>query len=221
MVAPGNPAYHRSTRQRDRFCAGLDHDEAVTNRSNCRLWRRHGGRPGRRHPCDDASRFNRGAGDGMLRPDDPSIVATGQIIYADSCAGCHGENLEGKMVPSAAGSDELVLAPPHDGSGHTWQHPDQVLFDLTKYGASGVICLEPGDKEMPVFEDVLIDEQIVAVLSFIKSTWPEEIRPGTRSGERTLRVGPVNEPWKGPDGSLPRRTAWRAATSRRACIRSS
>ena len=114
---------------------------------------------------------------GMLRPDNPSIVAAGRIIYADSCAGCHGENLEGKMVPSAAGSDEMVLAPPHDGSGHTWQHPDQVLFDLTKYGASGVICLEPGDnKDMPVFEDVLIDEQIVSVLSFIKSTWPEEIR---------------------------------------------
>ena len=113
---------------------------------------------------------------GMLRPDDPSIVEAGRTIYVDSCAGCHGANLEGQMVPSAAGSDELVLAPPHDGSGHTWQHPDQVLFDLTKFGASGVICLEPVDKEMPVFEDVLMDEQIVAVLSFIKSTWPEEIQ---------------------------------------------
>ena len=113
---------------------------------------------------------------GMLRPDDPSIVEAGRVVYAESCAGCHGANLEGRMVPSAAGSDELVLAPPHDGSGHTWQHPDQVLFDLTKFGASGVICLEPADKEMPVFEDVLIDRQIVAVLSFIKSTWPEEIQ---------------------------------------------
>ena len=56
---------------------------------------------------------------GMLRPDDPSIVEAGRTIYADSCAGCHGANLEGQMVPSAAGSDELVLAPPHDGSGHT------------------------------------------------------------------------------------------------------
>ena len=113
---------------------------------------------------------------GMLRPDDPSIVEAGRVVYAESCAGCHGANLEGRMVPSTAGSDELVLAPPHDGSGHTWQHPDQVLFDLTKFGASGVICLEPADKEMPVFEDVLIDRQIVAVLSFIKSTWPEEIQ---------------------------------------------
>ena len=113
---------------------------------------------------------------GMLRPDDPSIVEAGRVVYAESCAGCHGANLEGQMVPSTAGSDELVLAPPHDGSGHTWQHPDQVLFDLTKFGASGVICLEPADKEMPVFEDVLIDQQIVAVLSFIKSTWPEEIQ---------------------------------------------
>jgi mono/diheme cytochrome c family protein len=29
---------------------------------------------------------------------------------------------------------------------------------------------------MPAFEDVLDDADIVAVLSFIKSTWPEEIR---------------------------------------------
>jgi len=29
---------------------------------------------------------------------------------------------------------------------------------------------------MPVYEDVLSDEEIIAVLSFIKSTWPSDIR---------------------------------------------
>jgi mono/diheme cytochrome c family protein len=117
-----------------------------------------------------------GAGTGMLRPDDSEMVTAGREIYADSCAGCHGADMKGQMVPSSKGANELVLAPPHDGSGHTWRHPDEVLFDLTKYGASGIICIEPADRDMPVFEEDLLDEQIVAVLSFIKSTWPEEIR---------------------------------------------
>ncbi len=30
--------------------------------------------------------------------------------------------------------------------------------------------------DMPVYEDVLTDDEIVAALSFIKSTWPQEIR---------------------------------------------
>jgi mono/diheme cytochrome c family protein len=29
---------------------------------------------------------------------------------------------------------------------------------------------------MPIYDGVLSDEEIIAVLSYIKSTWPEEIR---------------------------------------------
>ena len=31
-----------------------------------------------------------------LRADDPQSVANGREIYAQHCAGCHGENLEGQ-----------------------------------------------------------------------------------------------------------------------------
>jgi len=29
---------------------------------------------------------------------------------------------------------------------------------------------------MPIYDGVLSDEEIIAVISYIKSTWPEEIR---------------------------------------------
>ncbi len=112
----------------------------------------------------------------MLNPDDPAVVALGREIYAGHCAACHGENGEGREIPSETAAGGTVTAPPHDGSGHTWQHADSVLFELTKYGSSDVVCFTPSEGEMPDFQSSLKDDEIVAVLSFIKSQWPAEIR---------------------------------------------
>ena len=67
-------------------------------------------------------------------------------------------------------------APPHDASGHTWHHDDRILFKLTKYGLGAVIGDKDYKSNMPAYEDTLSDAEIVAVLSFIKSTWPEAIQ---------------------------------------------
>ena len=65
-------------------------------------------------------------------------------------------------------------APPHDASGHTWHHPDDMLFRITKEGVSAVV---PGyESDMPAFVGVLSDEEIRAVLAFIKTSWPERER---------------------------------------------
>lgn len=63
-------------------------------------------------------------------------------------------------------------APPHDESGHTWHHTDEVLFGITKHG------LVPGkygppdyESDMPAFGGKLSDDEIWAVLAFIKSHW--------------------------------------------------
>ena len=59
--------------------------------------------------------------------------------------------------------------------GHTWHHPDRLLFEITKFG--GQALAPPGHKSnMPAFGQTLSDEEIWAVLAFIKSRWPEEIR---------------------------------------------
>lgn len=64
-------------------------------------------------------------------------------------------------------------APPHDATGHTWHHPDKVLFLVTKYGMRAIV--PDRETDMPGFEGVITDADIWAVLSFIENTWSPEI----------------------------------------------
>lgn len=111
--------------------------------------------------------------------DDPAQIALGKPLYAEHCAACHGENLEGAENWRERNDDGTFPAPPHDESGHTWHHADQLLFDYTRLGgeqamaAAGVTNFNSG---MPGFGDVISDAEIRAVLAFIKSTWPDEQR---------------------------------------------
>ena len=109
-----------------------------------------------------------------LRPDDPVYVKMGEKLYLEQCASCHGVNLEGQMGWQDTMVDGMRLAPPHDKSGHTWHHPDEVLFNLTKYGFKAMIN-DDYKVSMPVYDGVLSDKEIIASLSYIKSTWPEEV----------------------------------------------
>ena len=49
------------------------------------------------------------------------------------------------------------------------------MFDLTKFGPKILIGGEY-QTDMPGYKDILSDEEIIAVLSYIKSKWPGEIR---------------------------------------------
>ena len=111
-----------------------------------------------------------------LQPDDEGVVALGEQVYADNCAACHGAALEGQPDWQSRGADGLMPAPPHDPTGHTWHHDDGMLFALTKHGLAGVLGEDAPESAMPAYEGVLTDAEIVAVLSFIKSTWPAEVR---------------------------------------------
>jgi mono/diheme cytochrome c family protein len=114
--------------------------------------------------------------EGLLRADDPQVLAVGKKVYEQHCASCHGARLEGQpnwRVRDAAG---LLPAPPHDASGHTWHHPDDVLFSITKYGVAKAAGLKDYRSTMPAFGNVLTDAEIVAVLSWIKAQWPAQIR---------------------------------------------
>ncbi len=112
----------------------------------------------------------------VLYASDPDVVALGQTTYTDNCAACHGANLEGESNWRAPGSDGRLPAPPHDETGHTWHHDGDTLFRLTKYGTAALIGDPNYESNMPVYEGVLTDDEIIAVLSYIKSTWPQEIR---------------------------------------------
>jgi mono/diheme cytochrome c family protein len=111
-----------------------------------------------------------------LRPDDQAVVAAGQRVYAMHCAACHGAKLEGQPNWREHDASGRLPAPPHDPSGHTWHHPEEVLFRITKFGVAKAANLPGHDSAMPAYEGVLSDADIVAVLSFIKAGWPSEIR---------------------------------------------
>jgi mono/diheme cytochrome c family protein len=116
------------------------------------------------------------AGPVTLRPDDAALTAIGERVYGQHCAACHGARLEGQPDWRQRGADGLMPAPPHDASGHTWHHADDVLFRITKHGVGKVANIDNYRTAMPVYEGVLTDEEIVAVLSWIKAQWPPEVR---------------------------------------------
>jgi mono/diheme cytochrome c family protein len=113
--------------------------------------------------------------DVQLRPDDAAFVLHGKEIYRTACASCHGAKLEGQPNWRERGSDGLLPAPPHDDTGHTWHHADAVLFSLTKFGVRKFAGSDY-KSAMPAFEQRLSDDDILAVLSFIESSWAPNIR---------------------------------------------
>lgn len=105
---------------------------------------------------------------------DADTLRLGQELYAENCASCHGANLEGQPNWKRRLENGRMPAPPHDASGHTWHHPDQDLFTITRDGLGAIV---PGyESDMPAFGTVLTEDEIRATLAFIKSTWPERAR---------------------------------------------
>lgn len=110
-----------------------------------------------------------------IDPSDARLVAEGRTVYAVHCASCHGAALEGQPNWRERRPDGRLPAPPHDVSGHTWHHPDKVLFGIVKQGIQAFA--PPGyESDMPAYAGVLSDRDIAAVLAFIKAQWPPEIR---------------------------------------------
>lgn len=107
--------------------------------------------------------------------DSAATIALGKALYAERCAACHGAKLEGQRDWKSPLPSGRMPAPPHDASGHTWHHPDDVLFRITKEGPAAVVG-RGYQSDMPGFGNVMSDEEIHSVLAFIKSTWPEEER---------------------------------------------
>lgn len=109
--------------------------------------------------------------------DDPERVAEGRAIYVTHCAACHGAALQGQPNWRERRPDGRLPAPPHDASGHTWHHPDAMLFGMVKEGFATGKYAPPGyQSDMPAYAGVLTDRQILAVLAYIKRSWPEKER---------------------------------------------
>ncbi len=118
----------------------------------------------------------RPSGPAFIDPADQSLVMQGKAIYANNCAACHGEALQGQPNWRERMSNGRLPAPPHDKSGHTWHHPDAMLVDMVKNGLVPGNTAPPGYvSDMPAYRDILSDQETIAVLTYIKSTWPPKV----------------------------------------------
>lgn len=112
-----------------------------------------------------------GADDPRADPRDTAKVALGVKVYAQQCAACHGAKLEGQPNWRTRLANGRLPAPPHDESGHSWHHPDYVLFAVTKNGLVPPYAPKDYESDMPAFAGKLTDEEIWAALAYIKSHW--------------------------------------------------
>jgi mono/diheme cytochrome c family protein len=110
------------------------------------------------------------------QPPGSDRVVSGRAVYQQYCASCHGANAQG--APNWQERDEHgeLPAPPHNAEGHTWRHSDAELYMMVSKGRR-----DPFNKTerltMPAFGDVLSQDQIRAVITYLKTLWtPEEIQ---------------------------------------------
>ncbi len=79
-------------------------------------------------------------------------------------------NGEGEADWQNNNDDGTLRAPPHDSSGHTWHHLDQLLLQIIAKGG------QAPNTQMSAFEDKLTEEEIKLVLEYIKTFWEQEHR---------------------------------------------
>lgn len=116
---------------------------------------------------------------------DSDLYRLGQTVYNTQCASCHGVNGEGQFpnAPLERDSTGRYGAPPHDDTGHTWHHDDDLIRRIIREGGMG----DPVNfYVMPALGSTLSEGEIEAVIAYIKTMWTPEQQ--ARQRETTLAV---------------------------------
>lgn len=97
----------------------------------------------------------------------------GAELFRQNCAVCHGAGGVGEDPEKPSGGlkwNGTYIAPALNGTGHTWHHSNELLFDTVKNGAI------EAESPMRGFRGRLKDEEIWLILNYVKSLWPEKIQ---------------------------------------------
>ncbi|MEI9965214.1 MAG: cytochrome c [Caulobacteraceae bacterium] len=94
----------------------------------------------------------------------------GRQLFADNCSACHQPT--GKGIAGAF--------PALDGDRFVTGDPGAVAHTVL-YGRGG----------MPSFKDQLSDEQIAAILTYVRSAWSNKAGPETPQAVDAARAGPA------------------------------
>jgi mono/diheme cytochrome c family protein len=84
-----------------------------------------------------------------------ALKTAGASVFEENCAACHGANGEGDVGPKLDGNEWI---------GTRSNIINQVLFGATDHG-------------MPPFKDVLSDEQVAAVATYVRNSWSNSYGP--------------------------------------------
>ena len=117
-----------------------------------------------------------------LGASDPRMKA-GEAIYRDECSACH--SMDGKGV--------AFLFPALAGSANVHSENPTSLIRVVLQGARSVATdQEPTGPGMPSFAWKLNDEEIAAVLSYVRNSWSGTAAPVTAEDVRKLRGSLMN-----------------------------
>lgn len=98
----------------------------------------------------------------------------GRLLYAKTCAACHGIVLEGTEFPRPEKAGKLAV-PALDDSSNAWRHSDLVLYGIVRYGEH-VLARKSSPWKMPGFRYKLTSAETWVVIDYLKSTWSGETR---------------------------------------------
>ena len=98
----------------------------------------------------------------------PEHVARGAPLYQMHCAVCHGKSAEGDTNWRRRDANGKFPPPPLNGTAHTWHHPSGVLIKVIRDGSLG-------GGNMPAWGDKLSLEEMVTIIAWFQSHWPDEI----------------------------------------------
>ncbi len=105
-------------------------------------------------------------------PVDARTAGLGARVYADHCAGCHGEDGRGSAgaFPALAGNRAVVMA-----------NPANVIRVVLSGGFLPATAGNPRPHGMAPFSHVLTDEQVAAVVTHVRTAWDNRAAPVTFS----------------------------------------
>ncbi len=129
-------------------------------------------------------------------PYDPAVVARGEELFAANCATCHGVGGEGAANWHVTKDDGTLPPPPLNGDGHTWHHGDGLLYRIVGNGGAEFEDPRFGSfkSAMPGFGERFSHDDIVAVLTYVKSLWDGKTSRGISIAESQARAS-ENDPF--------------------------